>query len=429
MIHMNLKNTYSIKAFKEAKKYLPGGVNSPVRAFKSIGGVPVFMKKGKGANIWDIDDNRYIDYCLSWGSLILGHANKGVINRAKKAINNGSSFGCPTLAETELAKLISSAIPSLEKVRFVNSGTEAVMSAIRLARAYTGRNTIVKFDGCYHGHSDSLLVSAGSGVAHSPEASSLGVPAELVKHTISIPFNNTEILGEYFSRHGKDVAAIILEIVPANMGLILPDKQFLDLIRDLAKQFNSLIIADEVITGFRFSEGSAQQHYGFEPHITTLGKIIGGGFPVGAYGGKKEIMSLIAPEGNVYQAGTLSGNPVAMHAGIASISKLLEPVSFKKLDKLTQLMVTEMKIVEEKYNICFHSAGPMFTIFLSGRHIRNFEDVRNNIDEKRFSGFYKKLLKQKIYMSPSLYETNFLSTAHTLKDIEITCEAIEKALK
>ncbi len=426
---MKYNNQNSVIAFTEAKKYISGGVNSPVRAFKSIGGQPVFIRKGRGANIWDLDENRYIDYCLSWGSLILGHANKEVISQVKQVIQEGTSFGCPTLAETQLAKLICNTIPSIEKIRFVNSGTEAVMSAIRLARAYTGRNNILKFDGCYHGHSDSLLVAVGSGLGHSQGSSSAGVMPDVVKHTLSLPFNNLVTLRDYISKEGNKLAAIILEIVPANMGLILPDADFLQGIMELSEHYKCLIIADEVITGFRFPEGSAQQHYKFTPHLTTLGKIIGGGFPVGAYGGKSEIIDRVAPSGDVYQAGTLSGNPVAMNAGIATLSILSQPTAVRILSENSKYLSNNLKMIADRHRIIIHQAGSMFTLFLTGNRVRNFEDVKKFVDEKRFAVFYNRLLHQQIYMSPSLFETNFLSTAHTQKDIEITCDAIENALK
>lgn len=389
----------------------------------------MFIRKGKGANIWDIDGNRYIDYCLSWGSLILGHAPGEVISQVSRVIQDGTSFGCPTLAETQLAKLICHHMPSIEKIRFVNSGTEAVMSALRLARAYTGRSNLIKFDGCYHGHADSLLVAAGSGLGHSSTSTSSGVPIGAIEHTISLPFNDIERLRDYFSKEGNRVAAIILEIIPANMGVILPEVDFLKEISVLSKEFKCLIIADEVITGFRFPEGSAQQHYKFTPHLTTLGKIIGGGFPVGAYGGKTEIMNMVAPDGDIYQAGTLSGNPVAMNAGIATISILSDPSTIQILTKSTEQLSGALNLIADKYRIRLHQAGSMFSLFLTEGRIKNFQDVKENVDAKRFAVFYHRLLQQGIYMSPSMFETNFLSVAHTTKDIEITCDVIENSLK
>ena len=319
-----MQRILSEKAYKEACKYIPGGVNSPVRALKSVGASPLFVKSAKGAYIRDIDDYEYVDYCGSWGVFILGHADKHVQKAVNNAVKNGTSYGIPTVQETILAKIICESVPSIEKVRFVNSGTEAVMSAIRLARAFTSRDKILKFDGCYHGHADHLLVSSGSGVAQLNQASSSGVPQSFINNTISLPFNNIEKLEELFSTEGCELAAVIIEPVAANMGVIVPDIKFLQRIRELTKQYGSLLIFDEVITGFRLGMGGAQERFNVIPDITTLGKIIGGGFPVGAYGASAEIMSLIAPDGPVYQAGTLSGNPVAMAAGIQTLETVLQ---------------------------------------------------------------------------------------------------------
>lgn len=426
---MTLITDKSQIAFEEARKILPGGVNSPVRSFKSIGRTPLFIAKGQGSYLWDIDENKYIDYCLSWGSLILGHAYSSVINKVSRIIQNGTSYGAPTLAETELATLISGTIPSIEKIRFVNSGTEAVMSAIRLARAYTGKNLIVKFDGCYHGHSDSLLVAAGSGLAHISTSTSSGISSETVRYTASLPFNDIQTFESFVRKHRHKIAAVILEVVPANMGLVLPDPKFLKIIEEYAGIYKYLVIADEVITGFRFEEGSAQQHFNFSPHLTTLGKIIGGGFPVGAYGGKNEIMQLIAPEGEVYQAGTLSGNPVAMTAGIETLSLLKQSEIQKRLTRNTNHLFSELEILAEKYNITLNRLGSMFTLFLTNRQINSFNDSKFSLSEKTFAEFYQLLLAQNIYLSPSMFETNFISTEHTLEDLDYTAQTIENAFK
>ena len=338
-----MKNKVSTQLFEKAKNYFPGGVNSPVRAFRSVGGTPLFIDKGKGSHIWDADGNEYIDYCCSWGPLILGHANDKVLNAVGKTMRNGTSFGAPTRLENELADLIISNNPFIEKIRFVSSGTEAVMSAIRLARGFTGRNKILKFEGCYHGHSDSLLVKAGSGLVTFGNTSSAGVPESFVKETIVVSLNNKKALEEAFAQFKDQIACIIIEPIPANNGLLLQDKEYLQFLRDICTKNGTLLIFDEVISGFRIGFTGAAGHYNIKPDIITYGKIIGGGFPVGAYASSKEIMSNISPEGNVYQAGTLSGNPVAMSAGIAQLTECLKPNFYKNLETKTNKLVSGLQ--------------------------------------------------------------------------------------
>ncbi len=415
-------------AYKEAELSIPGGVNSPVRAFQSLDHKPIFLKKGKGCIITDIDDNEYIDYCLSWGVHILGHANEQISTAAKQAIDSSSSFGAPTLSETKLAQLVTQSVDSVESVRFVNSGTEAVMSALRLARAYTKRDKILKFDGCYHGHSDYLLVSAGSGLATQNIASSPGVPSDFAKHTISVPLNDVESLKNAFALHGESIAAVILEPVPANMGVILPQKEFLKSIQELCNTNNSLLVFDEVITGFRFSVGGAQKLLDITPDLTTFGKIIGGGFPVGAFGGKKEIMRLLAPEGGVYQAGTLSGNPVAMASGIAALTSLRNDNVYADIIQNSKDFFRSLDSITKRYNITLNRFETMFTLFFTDQPVTNFKEACE-ANHDQFRKFYLLMLQKGIYFSPSSYETNFLSICHTKKTLNNTLEIIEKVLK
>ncbi len=422
-----MQRNLSKSAYNEALKYIPGGVNSPVRSLKAVGNSPIFIQKAKGAKLTDIDKNKYIDFCLSWGVFILGHANNSVEKEIIKAVKNGTSYGLPTLQETRLAELICNAVSSIDKVRFVNSGTEAVMSAIRLARAYTHRDIIIKFDGCYHGHADHLLVSAGSGVAQLKSASSDGVPDCFVEKTISLPYNDINAVESLFSEIGNEIAAIIIEPIAANMGVIKADFEFLQTLRNLTLQYKSLLIFDEVITGFRIGLGGAQNYYGIQPDITTLGKIIGGGFPVGAYGGKAQIMSLIAPEGPVYQAGTLSGNPVAMSAGIKTLELLSQPGFYDKLDTITNYFINELKNIISNKKLTLHQVGPMFTLFFTDQKIRNFDEVKK-CDTQKFALFFNKLLENGIYFSPSQFETNFISIAHTKSQLNKTISVIHKTL-
>ncbi len=418
-----MNNTISSQAYNNAVRFMPGGVNSPVRSFKSIGIPPVFIKKAYGSTLEDIDGNRYTDYCLSWGVGILGHAHPEVREAAHAAIENGSSYGAPTLLETELAELLVQSTSSVEKVRLVNSGTEAVMSAIRLARAYTKRDIIVKFDGCYHGHSDMLLVKAGSGLAEQTSSSSQGVPVQIVNHTISIPFNDIEALNDVFKKYGNNVAAVILEPIPANMGVVLPQDGFLENIRQITRQHGSLLIFDEVITGFRFCFGGVQKLLGIQPDITTFGKIIGGGFPVGAYGASAEIMSLIAPDGPVYQAGTLSGNPVAVSAGIATLKLLQNENLYQEIEQKSKAFFERLYSIADQNSLQLNVFKNMFTLYFSNQPVTDFISAQK-ADHTAFGQFYIQLLKDGIYLSPSGYEANFISSAHTEEELVRTIEKV-----
>ncbi|HEY1040668.1 MAG TPA: glutamate-1-semialdehyde 2,1-aminomutase [Bacteroidia bacterium] len=421
----------SKQLYEEAVKFFPGGVNSPVRAFRSVGGTPLFIKKGKGSRIWDADNNEFVDYCASWGPLILGHANQPVLNKVQETMQNGTSFGAPTELENELAKLILSNNTFIEKIRFVSSGTEAVMSAIRLARGFTGKTKILKFEGCYHGHSDSLLVKAGSGLVTFGNSSSAGVPESVVNDTIVVSLNNKEAVQKAFEQFGNDIACIIIEPVPANNGLLLQSKEYLQFLRDITKQHQSLLIFDEVISGFRLGFTGAAGYYNITPDIITYGKIIGGGFPVGAYGASKEIMQCISPDGNVYQAGTLSGNPVAMAAGIAQLSECLKPGFYESLEaktkKLTEGIVASFKHKTIPFKI--FSIGSIFWIaFSNAEHIRSAEEIDGG-SMKYFRQLHASLLEQGIYLGPSGYEVGFIGEAHTDADIQKTIDAFAKAFE
>lgn len=415
-------------AFKEAKKNIPGGVNSPVRSFKSIGMPPVFFAKGRGPILTDVDGNKYFDYCASWGVAIAGHAHPQVIERVSERIENGTTFGAPTLEETDLAIAIKEAFPSIEKIRFVSSGTEAVMSAIRLARGFTKRQIIIKFDGNYHGHSDFLLTKAGSGVAEISESSSQGVPEEFVKNTISVPYNDIRSIENLFKLHPKEIAAIIVEPIAANMGLVLPEPGFLQALSDITKKNKALLIFDEVISGFRVSLGGAQELFKITPDITTLGKIIGGGFPAGAFGGRADIMKLLAPTGPVYQAGTLSGNPVAMVAGFETLKLLKSPSFYHDLELSASYFYKHLAMITIKYPICVQHIGSMFTIFFCKKTPKNFAEVAK-CDMEKFAAFYRALIHQGVYLSPSQYEANFISSTHSADVIIKTLTAIQVALK
>ncbi len=425
-----MKLEKSKKLFEEAQKYLVGGVNSPVRAFKSVGMEPVFIKKGKGSRVWDVDDNEYIDYVLSWGPLILGHANDQIINAIKEVSNYGTSFGAPTELEIEMAKAVIDAVPSIEMVRFVNSGTEATMSAIRLARGYTGRKKIIKFDGCYHGHGDSLLVSAGSGVATLGIPGTPGIPEELAKLTIVLPYNNIEAIEEAFKKHGDDIACVIIEPVAGNMGVVAPSKEYHQRLREITKEYGALLIWDEVMTGFRLALGGAQELYGIEPDLTTLGKVIGGGLPVGAYGGKREIMEHVAPVGPVYQAGTLSGNPLAMAGGLRQLQILKEKNPYPELDEKGKKLEEGFKFLIDKYGIkaTVNRVGSMITVFFTDKQVVDFETAKSS-DLETFSKFFRLMLERGIYLAPSQFEASFLSTAHSDSDIEETLNKTEEVFK
>ncbi|MDR1738064.1 MAG: glutamate-1-semialdehyde 2,1-aminomutase [Candidatus Symbiothrix sp.] len=411
---MNRKK--SEKAYKEAVKWIPGGVNSPVRALRSVGASPLFIKKAKGVRLTDIDGNNFTDFCLSWGVFILGH-NHPVVNKAvRQAISNGTSYGIPSLQETKLAELVCKNVTGIERVRFVNSGTEAVMSAVRLARGYTKRNIIIKFDGCYHGHVDHLLVAAGSGVAKLGNSSSAGVPDSFVAHTISLPFNDQEAIRKIFQEKGNDIAAVIVEPVPANMGVVLPKNNFLRLLRELTTEYGSLLIFDEVISAFRIGLGGVQQLFDITPDLTTVGKIVGGGFPAAAFGGRADIMSLLAPDGPVYQAGTLSGNPVAMSAGIATLNLLSEDGFYRKLNDRTDAFIKALKTAVSGKGVTINAIGSMFTVFFSEQTINSFEDVKAT-DQERFGAFFRYMLRNNFYISPSQFEANFISEAHSDEEL------------
>ena len=404
----------SYKAFEEARQYIPGGVNSPVRALRAVGESPLFVDHAKGVTFTDIDGNEYIDFCLSWGVFIAGHANPVVQEAVQKAILNGTSYGIPTLLETLLARKVSELIPSMQQVRFVNSGTEAVMSAVRVARGFTNRNYMVKFEGCYHGHADHLLVAAGSGVATCGITSSAGVPDGFAQYTLVAPFNDKEAVDRIFSEYGDRIAAVIVEPVPANMGVVPEKNGFLQYLRDITLRYEALLIFDEVITGFRLTLGGAQKYYGITPDLTTVGKIVGGGFPAAAFGGRKEIMSMLAPEGPVYQAGTLSGNPIAMTAGLATLSILSEKDIYNNLNANAEKFIAELQNILRPKGITISSVGNMFTPFFRKETPTNFQEVSQS-NQKEFARFWRYMLNNGVYLSPSQFEANFVSIQHTEK--------------
>ncbi len=415
----------SIEAFAQAKQYIPGGVNSPVRSFRGVGGTPPFIAKASGSHLYDIDGNKYIDYIGSWGPMILGHAHPAVTAALTDAISRGTSYGAPTLLETELAKLINQAVPSMELVRMVNSGTEATMSVLRLARAYTKRNKIVKFIGCYHGHHDSLLIRAGSGVATLSMPDSPGVPEAVAGGTITVDYNDAEALEQVFSQCGEDIAAVIIEPVAGNMGMVLPKDGYLEKVRAITKKYGALLIFDEVMTGFRVAYGGAQSVYGITPDLTCLGKIIGGGLPVGAYGGRCDIMEHIAPAGSVYQAGTLSGNPLAMTAGITTLKILSEtPNLYPKLAQKTMDLCAGIRTQGEKlgFNFQYHQLGAMFGMFFTDQPVYSYDNAKQS-DTKAFTIFFHAMLQQGVYLAPSPFEAGFMSTAHSDSDLAMTVKA------
>jgi glutamate-1-semialdehyde 2,1-aminomutase len=419
-----MKQEVSRSLFTKAQEYFPGGVNSPVRAFRSVNGTPLFIRKGDGAHIWDEDDNRFIDFCCSWGPLILGHNHSAVYEKVVEALGNGSSFGAPTRLENELAELILGKNPFIDKIRFTSSGTEAVMSAIRLARGFTGRNKIVKFEGCYHGHSDALLVKAGSGLVTFGNSSSAGVPESVVNDTIVLPLNSPEALNECFEQFGDQIACVIIEPIPANNGLLLQEKGFLTLLRDTCTKYGALLFFDEVISGFRVAFSGAAELYGISPDIVSYGKIIGGGLPVGAYGARREIMSKVAPEGPVYQAGTLSGNPVAMAAGIAQLTECAKPGFYEELERRTKLFTDAINAHARSKGYSFElvTIGSIFWIsFDDSKRIRRSEEI--NPDMRGFKELHAALLQRGVYLGPSGYEVGFVSQAHT---DEILAEAAEQ---
>lgn len=414
--------------FDRAQQTIPGGVNSPVRAFRSVGGTPRFFKKASGPYVWDVEDKRYIDYIGSWGPAVLGHAHPEVIDAVQKAAVNGLSFGAPTECEVEMAELLCQMVPSMQQVRLVSSGTEATMSAIRVARGFTGRNTIVKFEGCYHGHADSLLVKAGSGLLTLGQPTSAGVPEDFAKHTAVLEYNHVEQLTELFRREGDSIAGVIVEPVVGNMNLIKPSRAFLETMRQLCTQYGAVLIFDEVMTGFRVGPQGVQGLYGIEPDLTTLGKIIGGGMPVGAFGGKKEIMGVVAPLGGVYQAGTLSGNPVSMAAGLATLRLLKKPGFYEQLEANTLQLVECFNSAAQSFNepFCADSVGGMFGIYFSETVPTSFAEIsQSNIS--RFASFFHAMLEQGVYLAPSAYEAGFVSVQHDQAVLQETKKAIVNA--
>jgi glutamate-1-semialdehyde 2,1-aminomutase len=419
-----MQRTCSLKARREALRYIPGGVNSPVRALQSVGGAPVFIHKAKGTTLTDVDGNCFTDFCLSWGVFILGHAHPDVNKAIREALARGTSYGIPSLSETELARLVNRHFPTMEKVRMVSSGTEAVMSAIRLARGYTKRDLIVKFDGCYHGHADHLLVAAGSGVARLNAASSAGVPEAVTAATISVPFNDPEAVVRLFREKGDAIAALIVEPIPANMGVILPREGFLPLLRDLTARHGALLVFDEVITGFRVTLGGVQGLTGVTPDLTTLGKIMGGGFPAAAFGGRAEIMNLLAPDGPVYQAGTLSGNPVAMSAGIATLNALSHGDYYALLQAKARDFFAALTVVAAAKNMSLNHAESMFTLFMAPEPPACFEEVKKT-DTVRFANFFRHMFERGFYLSPSPFEANFLSGAHSTRRLNQFIRAVK----
>jgi glutamate-1-semialdehyde-2,1-aminomutase len=430
-----MRNTEKSRlAFDEAKQYMPGGVNSPVRSFANVGGNPLFIARAQGSKIYDIDGNEYIDYVGSWGPMIVGHAHPQVVGALQEAVTHGTSYGAPTLLETELAKLVKNIYPSIEVIRMVNSGTEATMSALRLARGYTGRDKIVKFIGCYHGHSDSLLVSAGSGMATFGVPSSPGVTCGTAADTIAVPYNNENAIRTVMEYDGEHIAAVIVEPVAGNMGLVLPRQGYLSLLRELTEKYGTLLIFDEVMCGFRASLGGAQAAYGIRPDLTCLGKIIGGGLPVAAYGGRREIMEYISPAGPVYQAGTLSGNPLAMTAGIETLRILTAEPKEGKADYSRELTIKTKDLLlgwqraakDAGVPICAHQAGSMFGIFFIDRDVYDYDDAVS-ADQDAFRIWFETMLDEGIYLAPSQFETTFLSGAHTDEDIARTIAAAKKA--
>jgi len=419
----------SRRLYQEAQNYLPGGVDSPVRSFAAVGGTPPFLRRGRFSKVWDEDGNQYIDYVGSWGPLILGHTHPQVVNALLGAVNQGTSFGAPTEREVTLARLISEALPSVEMVRFVSSGTEATMSALRLARAYTGREKVIKFEGCYHGHVDALLVKAGSGAATLGVPTSAGVPATAAQTTLVAPYNDLEAVQRLFEAQPSEIAAVIVEPVAANMGVVPPEPGFLAGLRQITRAYHALLIFDEVVTGFRVAYGGAQTLYGIEPDLTCLGKVIGGGLPVGAYGGSREIMALVAPSGPVYQAGTLSGNPLAMTAGIETLRLIREPGVYQRLEERAARLGAGLReaAVRAGVPLTVNRVGSMLTPFFTPGPVFNYATARE-ANTQRYAAFFHRLLEAGVYPPPSQFEAWFVSGAHTEADLEATVQAAETAL-
>lgn len=419
----------SQKLFTLAKQYIPGGVNSPVRAFRNVGGDPFFVRRAKGCRIWDVDDRALIDYVGTWGPAILGHAPQCVIEAVQNAAKEGVSFGIPNIHEVEMAKLIVEWVPSVEKVRMVNSGTEATMSCVRLARGFTGRDRIVKFDGCYHGHVDALLVAAGSGALTHGKPDSAGIPASYAELTTVLPYNDVAALEECFARDGERIAAVIVESYPANAGLILPQPGYLQKLREITRKHGALLIFDEVMTGFRVARGGVQEIENITPDLTAMGKVIGGGLPVGAFGGRADIMDLLAPDGPVYQAGTLSGNPLAMAAGLAQLREMEKQHGWRRLEELGAIMEDAVHEILKKTgrNYQWYRTGSMFCLFFTEKPVRNLADAKTS-DLAAFRKFFHQCLEQGVYFAPSQFETGFLSLAHSREDLARTAEVVQAAL-
>ena len=425
-----MNRVHSEQLFAEALKYIPGGVNSPVRAFRAVGGQPFFVNKASGSKIWDVDGNELIDYIGTWGPAILGHAHPKIIAAVKAAADHATSFGIPNPLEVTMAKLICELVPSMQKVRMTSSGTEACMSAVRLARGFTRRDKIIKFDGCYHGHVDSLLVKAGSGALTFGHPDSAGVPAAFTQHTIVLPFNDVEAVKAAFAANKNQIAGIIVEPVPGNAGLYLPRPGYLEFLREVTQANGALLIFDEVMTGFRLAPGGAQQRFGIKPDLTCLGKIIGGGLPVGAFGGRAEIMDLLAPLGPVYQAGTLSGNPLAMAAGIANLEELQSSGAYVRLEASAEQLASGMKHAAKSANVPvqFNSCGSMFCTYFTGEPVHNLADAMKS-DRERFKKFFHGMLDAGFYFAPSQFEAAFISAAHSTADIEKTVSAASKIMR
>ena len=426
-----MKNKISEELFERAKKVIPGGVNSPVRAFRAVGSNPLFIEKADGSKIYDVDGNEYIDYVCSWGPMILGHNHPEISDKVIEAVKRGLSYGAPTVSEVHIAELITKMVPNIELVRMVNSGTEAVMSAIRVARGYTGRNKIIKFEGCYHGHSDSMLVKAGSGLLTEGVPDSLGVPKNAAEDTLTAQYNDISSVERFFTENKDEIAALIIEPVAANMGVISPVEGFLKKLRDICTKNGALLIFDEVITGFRLARGGAQEFFGVEADLVTYGKIIGGGMPVGAYGGKREIMECVAPLGGVYQAGTLSGNPVAMAAGLTQLNILNDnPEIYKVINRNAELLAQGLKDIAKKYNaeISVNVVGSLVCPFFTGKCVKNYSDAKNSNTEL-YAKYFNLMEKKGIYLAPSQFEAMFVSYAHTIEDITKTLKAADETIK